>query len=654
MTYNKSVAAPQVSIAASPTSISASTTSTLTVVAPQATEVILNGTDGSSYKLTAGGGTQSVSPTETTTYTAVASSLGGNSSASVTVTVSPNPPPTITITASPATISVGSATALSVNAANATQVTISGTDGSSYPLTSSGGTQAVTPVGTTTYKAVATGAGGSVSASATVTVTAAQAPPTLPASVTIAANPSTVSLGNATTLSVTAANATEVTVSGSDGSSYNLSASGGMQSVSPTSTTTYTAVATGAGGSVSATATVNVTAAPTEPATVTIVANSTTISLGNASTLTVTAANATQVTIGGTDGSTYNLGATGGTQSVSPTKPATYTAVATNSGGSVSASVTITIIAATPTFAPGSGQYTSSQTVSLTSATPGAVIYYTTDGSAPTSASPKYAAPIAVSNSEAIQAIAVAPSYATSGLGRANYTITPPATGPTIPSNAASTKEIQQLPNWQMDHDSGTPGSSVGVMTLVGTPSSGGEAAQYQTSFVNWGGERYYKGYATDAAAKNFVYDAEFWIEAGSVIGNLEMDNNQVIPDGDTVIYGFQCGGDTNTWDYTVNEGTPTVPVPHWIHSGAACNPAKWSSNAWHHIQISYSRDEVGNVTYQSVWVDGVETPINETAPSAFTLGWGAGALLTNLQVDGLGAGGSSTVYVDDLTIYRW
>ena len=26
----------------------------------------------------------------------------------------------------------------------------------------------------------------------------------------------------------------------------------------------------------------------------------------------------------------------------------------------------------------------------------------------------------------------------------------------------------------------------------------------------------------------NFVYDAEVWIEAGSVIGNLEMDNNQV------------------------------------------------------------------------------------------------------------------------------
>jgi hypothetical protein len=70
-------------------------------------------------------------------------------------------------------------------------------------------------------------------------------------------------------------------------------------------------------------------------------------------------------------------------------------------------------------------------------------------------------------------------------------------------------------------------------------------------------------------------------------------------------------------------------------------------------VQIAYSRDDAGNVTYQSVWLDDVEQDINATVPSSFVLGWGP-TLLTNLQVDGLGASGSSTVWLDNLTIYRW
>jgi hypothetical protein len=49
-----------------------------------------------------------------------------------------------------------------------------------------------------------------------------------------------------------------------------------------------------------------------------------------------------------------------------------------------------------------------------------------------------------------------------------------------------------------------------------------------------------------------------------------------------------------------------------------------------------------------------VETPINETVPSAFSLKWGAGILMANFQVDGSGSGGSSTLFLDKLTMYRW
>jgi hypothetical protein len=127
---------------------------------------------------------------------------------------------------------------------------------------------------------------------------------------------------------------------------------------------------------------------------------------------------------------------------------------------------------------------------------------------------------------------------------------------------------------------------------------------------------------------------------------------NQVMPNGQTVIFGFQCDGYNNTWDYTGNGGSPNNPIDKWYHSSQYCNPRDWTANTWHHIQISYSRDSSGYVTYQSVWLDGNQSQINQTVPSAFALGWGP-ALVTNFQYDGLGSG-SGTVDLDNLTVSRW
>jgi len=72
------------------------------------------------------------------------------------------------------------------------------------------------------------------------------------------------------------------------------------------------------------------------------------------------------------------------------------------------------------------------------------------------------------------------------------------------------------------------------------------------------------------------------------------------------------------------------------------------------HIQIQTSRDDSGNVTYHSVWFDGVEQPINKTVNSEFSLGWALGCLVVNFQVDGRGTSGADTVYVDNLKMSRW
>lgn len=82
---------------------------------------------------------------------------------------------------------------------------------------------------------------------------------------------------------------------------------------------------------------------------------------------------------------------------------------------------------ATPTFSLATGTYTSVQTVTISDATAGATIYYTTNGNTPTTSSPVYTGqPISVSVTTTIKAIAVgAPGYANSQIASAVYTLNP-------------------------------------------------------------------------------------------------------------------------------------------------------------------------------------------------------------------------------------
>lgn len=79
--------------------------------------------------------------------------------------------------------------------------------------------------------------------------------------------------------------------------------------------------------------------------------------------------------------------------------------------------------ASTPAFSPAAGTYSSAQTVTI-SADPGATIYYTVDGSTPTTSSPIYTAPISVSATATVKSIATLVGYyTTSAVGAAAYII---------------------------------------------------------------------------------------------------------------------------------------------------------------------------------------------------------------------------------------
>ena len=80
---------------------------------------------------------------------------------------------------------------------------------------------------------------------------------------------------------------------------------------------------------------------------------------------------------------------------------------------------------ATPTFSPAAGFYTSAQNVTISTATEGATIYYTTNGDDPTTSSSVYSGAINVSSTTTIKAMAAKANYDNSAVASATYTIYP-------------------------------------------------------------------------------------------------------------------------------------------------------------------------------------------------------------------------------------
>jgi len=126
-----------------------------------------------------------------------------------------------------------------------------------------------------------------------------------------------------------------------------------------------------------------------------------------------------------TDGSTPTTSSAVYTGPISVTQTTTIKAIATVSGfvSSAVATATYALQAATPTFRPPGGTYVLPQFVSIDDASPGVTIYYTTDGSTPTTSSARYSGPILVVGTTTIRAIAAAPGWSQSPVASAKYTI---------------------------------------------------------------------------------------------------------------------------------------------------------------------------------------------------------------------------------------
>ncbi|MES2219409.1 MAG: hypothetical protein V4587_00395 [Acidobacteriota bacterium] len=222
-----------------------------------------------------------------------------------------------------------------------------------------------------------------------------------------------------------------------------------------------------------------------------------------------------------------------------------------------------------------------------------------------------------------------------------------------VPSSAVSVSNLESM-SWKASHDGATSGTASGKMSLVGSPSHSGVSRKFVTTYTHYGAERYSVIFGDNRTAKNFMWDGWVYLTSSSShINNLEMDLNQTMTNGNTVIFGIQCNSPAGRWDYTENLGTARYPKGHWAHSAAACNFHHWGTYKWHHVQMEYSRTDTGMVTYKYVWLDGKRSTIGKTVFAARSLGWGS-SLSINFQMDGNSGSGTATMYLDSLKLYRW
>jgi rhamnogalacturonyl hydrolase YesR len=142
---------------------------------------------------------------------------------------------------------------------------------------------------------------------------------------------------------------------------------------------------------------------------------------------------------------------------------------------------------AAPTFSPASGTYTAAQTVSIRTATTGATIRYTLDGTSPSSTvGTVYTAPITVASTTTVKAIAYKLNMLDSSVSTATYTIS--AVSPTVRLEA-ETMSQSSSDNSRLVDD---PNASGGRFVLLKSNASGDwisfttpsiAAGTYQLSF---------------------------------------------------------------------------------------------------------------------------------------------------------------------------
>lgn len=160
----------------------------------------------------------------------------------------------------------------------------------------------------------------------------------------------------------------------------------------------------------------------------------------------------------------------------------TFAVAATDPAGNTDASPATTIwtvdtTAPTVSASPAGGTYDTALTVALTASEPG-VIYYTTDGSTPTTSSPVYSAPIAIDVSATLKVVGVDTAGNVSAVGTEVYTINTAST-PTATSTV--TADSMRVSTASTTYPAGTANPRFSGAKLAVARSSGTTGATSST-----------------------------------------------------------------------------------------------------------------------------------------------------------------------------
>ena len=284
--------------------------------------------------------------------------------------------------------------------------------------------------------------------------------------------------------------------------------------------------------------------------------------------------------------------------------------------------------ATTPVFSLAPGTYTSAQTVSISDSTPGEAIYYTTNGTTPTSGSTLNIGAITVSSTETIEAIATASGYSSSAVATASYTITTPAAAPVFDP---------------------AQGTYTSTQTVAITDSTPGEAIYYTTNgAAPTADSTLYSGPIAVSSTETIKAIA---VASGYLESPMSSAVYTIIPPAAAPIFSPAQGTFNSTQTVSIVDSTPGEAI-YFTTDGAAPTTgstlysgpiAVSSSETIESIAVAsgYSQSSVSTAAYTITPPVNASPIINSISP-AFA---DAGAETFKLTVTGSGFTSSAVVY---------
>ncbi len=196
----------------------------------------------------------------------------------------------------------------------------------------------------------------------------------------------------------------------------------------------------------------------------------------------------------------------------------------------------VAVKVAAPTFNPESGEVVAGSPVTISTTTEDATIYYTIDGTEPTTESTAYAEPITISEATTIKAIAVKEGMTNSTVATATYTIALPVATPTFTPAAGTYDSAQEVTiscetggatiYYSYDNENWTEYTEALNINETKTVYAKAEKEGMVTSYANAAYTMQIPSitFVNDATPKNLTYEAQnydFAFEGAYTIGSF-------------------------------------------------------------------------------------------------------------------------------------